>query len=263
MRQFLKRVSILKCASTACLIAAITLLAACDRSEQNPTETVSASNSDEPDDASLAEDADAETMSAKSNALLLAHLSLGDFEKAEQQVAAGADVDSSEFGATLLEMLASGATEREAAVRWLLNHGADANQSSDDYTPLMGAARKGYLAVARALIDAGADVNAATESGWTALHGAVSEGQISMAELLITHGADVNARAEGGLTPLHTAITYEDRGHTAMVKLLVASGAGLRKLCDNNHTAWGLAQDRNPELAAFLKNVESQKTKKP
>jgi hypothetical protein len=50
------------------------------------------------------------------------------------------------------------------------------------------------------LFDAGADVNQATECGWTPLLTAVNNRNYALATLLIERGANVNLANEGGWT---------------------------------------------------------------
>ena len=52
-------------------------------------------------------------------------------------------------------------------------------------SPLMDAASRGYLSVARALIAAGADVDAPDKFGWTAMHHAAKAGQCPIVRLLV------------------------------------------------------------------------------
>ena len=54
-------------------------------------------------------------------------------------------------------------------------------------------------------LDAGTDVNAKDESGWTPLHWAASKVHNKTAKLLIKEGADVNAVNKDGLSPLDYA----------------------------------------------------------
>ena len=57
-----------------------------------------------------------------------------------------------------------------ALVRLLVSHGADIHKADDDsWTPLHAAAANGHAAIARYLMDRGADTQAATEEGDTAL----------------------------------------------------------------------------------------------
>ena len=75
----------------------------------------------------------------------------------------------------------------------------------------------------RALIDAGADINAKDEAGSTALMVASEYGRTEIVKLLIAAGADVNAKNELGWTALMWASRH---GHTETVKLLIDAGAG-------------------------------------
>ncbi len=75
---------------------------------------------------------------------------------------------------------------------------ADVNLKTpgDERTPLMGAARRGYLDVMKALIALGANVNAKA-AGHTALTVAAEKGNAEVVRLLLDKGADVTARANG------------------------------------------------------------------
>ncbi|HEY2380499.1 MAG TPA: ankyrin repeat domain-containing protein [Terriglobia bacterium] len=75
-----------------------------------------------------------------------------------------------------------------------------------DMTPLMYAAREGHLDAAKALIEAGADVNAVDKNAITPLFMAISNNRIEMARMLIDRGANINAVDWYGRTPLFAAI---------------------------------------------------------
>jgi ankyrin repeat protein len=72
-------------------------------------------------------------------------------------------------------------------------------------TPLIFAAREGDQESAKALIDAGADVNEVSTYGWTALLTAVNNRHWKLGEYLIERGADTNIANKGGWTPLYLA----------------------------------------------------------
>ena len=59
-----------------------------------------------------------------------------------------------------------------------------------------------YCPYTRVLIDAGADVNAKEEDGWTALMWASRYGRTETVNLLIDAGADINIKNELGWTAL-------------------------------------------------------------
>ncbi len=117
------------------------------------------------------------------------------------------------------------------AVQLLLTNGANATLADDDgETALHRVAWSGYLdlhspedetpeakrarfaacvAVARALLRAGADAGAVDEDGDTPLHRAAQGGSAEMVQALLAAGAKVDARDEIGCTPLLVAHTKE------------------------------------------------------
>ena len=59
--------------------------------------------------------------------------------------------------------------------------------------------------MAKYLVTAGADVNAAHQDGSTPRKFAAANGYLDMEKYLVTAGADVNAAAQNNLTPLYVA----------------------------------------------------------
>ena len=64
---------------------------------------------------------------------------------------------------------------------------------------------RGYEEIVKALVKAGADVNAKESAGWTALHYAGLCGSKDIVQALVIAGADVNATNNDGLTALQLA----------------------------------------------------------
>jgi ankyrin repeat protein len=77
-------------------------------------------------------------------------------------------------------------------------------------TPLLFAARDGYMESVEALLEAGADVNQVSEGDQTSpLLIAVINGHFDLARVLIDKGADVTRASENGATPLYAALNVE------------------------------------------------------
>jgi ankyrin repeat protein len=106
-----------------------------------------------------------------------------------------------------------------------------------ELTPLVYAARAGSIDAARALLDAGADVNQVTRYGWSPLLAATQNRNYEMGKFLIERGADVNLANKGGWTPLYLATDNRnieggdyptptpDMDDLEYIKLLLDSGA--------------------------------------
>jgi ankyrin repeat protein len=97
--------------------------------------------------------------------------------------------------------------------------------SPDGFTPLHLAVFARNPAAARALIDAGADLNAISSASFaqvTPLGTAAAFDVNDVARLLLERGADPNATADHGSTPLHAAAA---NGNRELVQLLLEHGA--------------------------------------
>lgn len=115
--------------------------------------------------------------------------------------------------------------------RVLIEAGADVNLGSAEWSPLIAAVWHDDVATTRALLRAGADVDARNSSGMTALHSAVvvqatrsdDELDLSIVEMLVAAGADVNtADTRWHFTPLARAA---DHGQAVLVRFLLDHGA--------------------------------------
>jgi ankyrin repeat protein len=92
-----------------------------------------------------------------------------------------------------------------------------------DRTSVVAAAEARDADAVRALLQQGADVNAAQGDGMTALHWAALNGDVDLASMLLYAGGNPGATTRlGAYTPLHLACRD---GRAAMVKLLVDRGA--------------------------------------
>lgn len=88
-------------------------------------------------------------------------------------------------------------------------------------TPLKVAIVWGDIEAVGLLLDAGADLDAKNEDGYTALHWTVLFDRHQIAELLIARGASREVRNDDELTPLEMAV---EKGDQAMASLLGRTG---------------------------------------
>ena len=188
----------------------------------------------------------------------------------------GADVrvlDSEQW--PLLHM-ASGAWGLVDTVRWLLNHGADANAQVQDgvWTPLHLAANCKHPEIVQMLLEHHADIRARTARGEVALHLAARghdslnyspmpptscQVNLNILQLLLNHGADVNAKDDEGSTPLHhSSFKSEDEsifgeGSVEGTRLLLERGANIDAEDNDGDTPFLVAlESGHHKMAEFL-----------
>ena len=152
-------------------------------------------------------------------------------EQAQPARAQDADLDA----ALVTAARQSDYTETER----LLANGADPNaRYSDGYTALYyalpGYPRADGIAVARLLLDHGADTNLPVAYGRTTLLDMAWRGAADEAALLLEYGADPNQSNHLGITPLFEAARG---GYLAVVDILLAGGADLNHQDNFGYTA--------------------------
>jgi ankyrin repeat protein len=106
------------------------------------------------------------------------------------------------------------------AVNLLLGRGAPVNVASRNdmnVMPLHSAVAGRHLAVAKVLLEHGADPNAVSHAGWTPIHGAADHGDMALLRVLLAHGAQPDPRNDDGLTPADLA---QSKAHVEAVELL-------------------------------------------
>jgi len=127
--------------------------------------------------------------------------------------------------------------------------------SADGFTALHFAAFFGKPEAAKALLEAGAEVNAysTSEQRVQPLHSAAAGRHIAVCRVLIAAGADVNATQRLGYTPLHAAAQH---GDVEMVELFLSAGADPSAATDDGATAADLADGAgHVDVARRLREV--------
>jgi ankyrin repeat protein len=198
-----------------------------------------------------------------------------DLQMADLLIAAGADVDAAnDYGVTPLSLACTNGSA--TMVARLLKSGANPNLARrTGVTPLMACARTGSLEAVPALLTRGAKVNAKElRGGQTALMWAVAAGHPAVARMLVEHGADVQARTDppagftppkyklagvytdleitwkGGFTPLMFAA---QQGNVDSARILLEAGADVNARTPDYGSALVVAAaSANEALALFL-----------
>jgi uncharacterized protein len=179
-------------------------------------------------------------------------------------LAHGAEVDAREPSRKQTALMWAVAEGHRDVAQALIEHGANVRARSDNFTPLLFAAREGDVEAARLLLAAGSDVNETAADGSSALVVATVRGHAALAEFLLDHGADPNAGG-AGYTALHWAAgTWETQmtgvygfeswmsgvktGKPELVKALLAHGANPNVRLAKNPPRFGDSQARGLSL---------------
>ena len=145
------------------------------------------------------------------------------------------------------------------AVRALLKFGVDANVGmhfQNGFRVLHMAAKRGYKAIVKTLIEAGADVDfrafdGGDVKGKTPLYVAAENGETLAVIELLKAGADVDIASNEGKTPLLIAA---EKGMDNCVSLLIYAGADCDWIDDSGNTAMSLAL-ANCKIMKLLKEA--------
>jgi uncharacterized protein len=135
-----------------------------------------------------------------------------------------------------------------ASAHLMLAAGADADsRDGENATVLMLAAYAGDLPMVKVLIEGGADVNACDERGWSPLTKAVYNAELKrgfadVVQALIDAGANIEAAIGYGVRPLMLAAGY---GETAVVETLLNAGADVLANNEGGYTALMMVKQKH------------------
>lgn len=112
-------------------------------------------------------------------------------------------------------------------VKYLVDAGANVNTVTvSGYTPLKCAVYEGHDEVVSYLLSKGATNTIAGYRGESALDAAIGSGNVRIASLLLKHGADVDRRA---LFSSSAVMRAAQSGHTEMIRFLARRGANVNE----------------------------------
>src|SRR5436309_8968647 len=170
---------------------------------------------------------------------LTAAAARNDADEIRRLVSGGRNPDEADGGATtaLIWAARSGAVQAMIA---LVDAGANVNHRDSRFrwTVLLHAIHTQQAAAVRFLLERGADANAATPGGVTPLLMAADDPDPTIVQLLLAHGANPHVEGPGGVTPLTQAVSggaltdFTDRPllggcHPATVRALLAHDPSL------------------------------------
>jgi uncharacterized protein len=182
-------------------------------------------------DALLKAGADPNTSNPDGETVLMLAARTGKPEAVQLLIARGADVNAREAWQGETALMWAAAEDHPDVVKLLASRGADINARSKvpefpkvkvdaatmvftalprgGMTALMLAARQGAADGIRALIEAGADLNASDPDGTTALVLAVINAHYDEAAILIDAGVNLNLGDAAGMTPLYAVVDMQ------------------------------------------------------
>ena len=182
--------------------------------------------------------------------------------KLKRLLAAGADVNATDrHGLTALGLaqLKGDVGSAGPITKFLLDAGANVKTANDSgQTPLMFAAGNGEFESVKMFLSAGADVKAVDKEDWTPLIYAAANSRMESAKMLLAAGADIHAVDEKGQTPLIKAAINASfstaNGEIEFVKMLLDAGADINAMDKKGLTALNLVieEERDDEIVKFL-----------
>jgi ankyrin repeat protein len=151
-------------------------------------------------------------------------------------------------------------SQQRATAEVLLSAGVNVDDSfSGDYWhyatirddishAVLQAAKNGDIDMMRVLATAGANIDVASQHGWTALHYVASLNHTELLALLIDElEADMNLRLGNGSLPIHLAA---EGGHDIAIRILLDRGAPVNDQNHNGRTPLHVAADKCTDTVA-------------
>lgn len=170
-----------------------------------------------------------------------------DITKASELIRSGAHPDTIPGGDDRTPLWYAAISDNVEMINYLHSVKVTLNGYSGGATALYAAALKNHVRAAKALVEAGADVNAGFPNNKPILVAAKS-GNVDMVKYLVSlQKVNINQKDNGNYTPLWYA-AFE--GHLEAVKALVEAKADLSIKGKDGNTPLGIAKEKKHEAIA-------------
>ena len=136
--------------------------------------------------------------------------------------------------------------QKHATIQWLVERGAELNDSNTDSGAFLRAANDGDVSVIVSMVLAGVDVNVTDYDGRSALHLAAAEGNVEVVRALLARGASADIEDRWGGQAKDDALRYK---HAEVAAMLEACASGSLAL-DVDHPNGGAASASGAALTA-------------
>jgi hypothetical protein len=147
-----------------------------------------------------------------------------------------------------------------AVAKYLVEQGANLHEKdSQQSSALNKASWNGHLSVVKYLIEQGAKIESMDRWGWTPLHLSCWNGHLDTVIHLTKSGANLNAINRWFRYPLHFA-AY--RGHLDVVKFLVGQGAKVNAVHKRETPFFDAVRAKKHDVAVYLADVNATRANK-
>jgi len=154
-------------------------------------------------------------------------------------------------GANYSPVLLAASRGHSAAVKFLMDRGAQTNLSAPGGNSILHLALKGGcdLPTIQAIKRAAIDINQKNDAGQTPLHFASCRDNVEVVKWLISNGANVKAQCTEGNSPAHMAANF---GCANVLKLLISSSCDPNKANNNQARPIDFATKRSHHLCISI-----------